>query len=334
MELKVKNFQSLKDISLEFPEGQITALLGESNQGKSSVLRAIRAVVTNPQGSGHYVQHGKNKTEVTLANNGNTLTWERTKSTTNYKYNDEVFTKCSKQDSSVFCDLGFVYDQKGKLLNLSGEWDTLFPFALSDTELFKLFEDLFSIIDSAKILDGMRGDETSCNKDKLLTQDKLKTIIERKERADSLIMGLGDLAKPEMIKLVIKKKYEELKKMRQDFNNLKATNPIVNSELNSESFKTVLLDGAIKSLADLYKSNYFLNKLPQNLDLPLAKWFEFDNSLAELKKAELSYANEVNNQTMLEKSKSDLESTLEKLKEQYNSIDVCPLCGGEWKGNR
>lgn len=334
MRLKLKNFQSISNAELDFPKGSITAILGESNNGKTSILRAIKALVTNPQGSSHYVQHGKNKAEVELSNNNETLVWERTKSTTNYKYGDEVFTKCSKQTSTDFCDLGFAFDSKGKMLNLSGEWDTLFPFNLSDTELFKLFEDLFSVVDTAKILDGMRGDETSCNKDKLLTQDKLKTIIEKKEKAEDLIKAFGDLSKPNTIKLVLKKKFEDLKKMQQDFNNLKSTNPIANFELDDRSFKTTLLDSMIKSLTDLYRSKYFLNKIPQNLVLPQVKCFEFDNTLAELKKAELDYTKEINNQTSLEQTKLDLELTLEKLREQYNSIGVCPLCGGEWKENK
>ena len=214
MKLRIKNFQSISDADIEFPVG-ITVIQGESNNGKTAILRAVKAIVTNPTGAGHYVQHGKKSASVELTNNGETLLWERTKSSTNYKYKDQVYQKASKQDSDSFCNLGFVRGSKGELLNLSDEWSVLFPFGYSDTELFKLFEDLFDITDSAKVIDGMKGDETSCNKDKLLKQDSLQKLKDRLRVSQELTANLN-LGQAELIKKVLIQKLEELRKLKED----------------------------------------------------------------------------------------------------------------------
>lgn len=46
--VSIRDFQSLRDVDL--PLGRFTALVGESDVGKSAVIRAIRAFVTNPGG--------------------------------------------------------------------------------------------------------------------------------------------------------------------------------------------------------------------------------------------------------------------------------------------
>lgn len=336
MELKIKNFQSIADADLEFPKGSIVCIQGESNNGKTAILRAIRALVLNPQGSSHYIQHGKNKAEVTLTNNGNTLTWERTKSTTNYKFNGEEFTKCSKQSSLDFCDLGFVVDSKGKLLNLSGEWDVLYPFYMSDTEFFKHLEDLFAFTDTGKILDGMKGDENSCNRDKLLTQDKLNNMIDKEAKISELVSKIGD-NKSSMIKQVLKKKFEDLKRMKEDLKSLERTNTLNNFQTVSEPFNTTLLSEMIKVLSNMYKDGSWLSNRLENITLPQVKNFnvgEYLNNLSNMKKSELACLNEQNSIKVLQTNQIELEKTLGELKERYNSIETCPLCGGEWKGNK
>jgi exonuclease SbcC len=47
--IEVKNFQSIGALTLEL--GNLTVVSGPSNSGKSAVVRALRALVTNPRGS-------------------------------------------------------------------------------------------------------------------------------------------------------------------------------------------------------------------------------------------------------------------------------------------
>lgn len=332
MKLKIKNFQAIEEAYLEFPEGKITVLTGESNNGKTAILRAIRALALNPQGSKHYIQHGKNKAEVTLTNNGETLTWERTKSTTNYKYKGEEFTKCSRQSSKDFCNLGLLIDDKNNLVNLSDEWSTIYPFYMSETELFKHFEDLFSIVDSAKVLDAMKGDETSCNRDKLLHQDRLNDIIEKRNKAEELVTRLGDLGKPELIKNVLNKKYGELEILRSKCKEVEKLNHLSNLEVPSKSFNTDCLSEMGKQLLELHKACSRFSQIPENLSVPSPTYFVWDfETLGKVKKAEFDYKQEKQKLENLAINQMDLEKTISELKEQWDKIDTCPLCGKDMK---
>lgn len=330
MKLKIKNFQSISDAEIEFPTG-ITVIQGESNNGKTAILRAVKAIVTNPSGSGHYVQHGKKSAIVELTNNGETLSWERAKNSTSYKYKDQIFQKTSKQDSNSFCDLGFVRGSKGELLNLSDEWSVLFPFGYSDTELFKLFEDLFAITDSAKVIDGMKGDETSCNKDRLLQQDGLEFLKNRLKLSQDLKSKLK-IGQAKLIKQVLTKKLEELKRLKEDLKTVERLNSISKFELTSEPFKTDKLIEIGKQSLELFKACSRASQLPINVELPKMQTFDLNlDAISRLRKSEIEYQQEQRKRENLVVSQAELEKALEDCKALWKTIEQCPLCGGAMK---
>ena len=45
--VNLHNFQSISDANLEFVEG-LNLIVGQSNSGKTAILRAINSVVDNP----------------------------------------------------------------------------------------------------------------------------------------------------------------------------------------------------------------------------------------------------------------------------------------------
>ena len=326
MKLRIKNFQSISNADIEFPVG-ITVIQGESNNGKTAILRAVKAIVTNPTGAGHYVQHGKKSASVELTNNGETLLWERSKTSTNYKYKDQVYQKASKQDSDSFCNLGFVRGSKGELLNLSDEWSVLFPFGYSDTELFKLFEDLFDITDSARVIEGMKGDETSCNKDKLLQQDGLQKLKDRLRVCQELTASLK-LGQADLMKKVLTKKAEDLKKLKEDLKTVERLNSISKLELTSEPFKTDKLIEIGKQSLELFKACSKASQLPVNEKLPQTQTFNFDlETISKLKKSEIDYQQEQRKRENLVVSQLELEKALEECKAAWKTIEKCPLCG-------
>ena len=49
MKVKIKDYQVIKDIDLDFDKG-LTAIVGTSNNGKSSILRAIEGAIFNKIG--------------------------------------------------------------------------------------------------------------------------------------------------------------------------------------------------------------------------------------------------------------------------------------------
>lgn len=328
MKLKLKNFQSISDAEIDFQPG-VAVIQGESNQGKTAILRAIKAIINNPQKTKHYIKRHQKSAQVTLENNGNTLTWERTKSSTNYIYKGEVFQKASNRCADDFCDLGFVKTSKGDLLNLTDEWNLLFPFGYSDTELFKLFEDLFSITDSAKVLEGMKGDETSCNKDKLIEEDKLARTKKQYELIQFLLQS-HNLSQADIIKKVLTKKNEDLIKLKEKLKSVVAYNSISNSEVVSEPFNSDELLKVGKQSLELFKACSRASQLPVNANLPEMKYFSLGTEmLGKLKKAEIDFQAEQRKRENLVINQQELERVLEDCKKIWQSIDVCPLCGAE-----
>lgn len=72
--LKVRDFQSLASIDLEL--GQLTVIVGPNSVGKSSVVRALQAALTNWSG-GDFVRAGQSKAEVALLFGDRWLIWRK-----------------------------------------------------------------------------------------------------------------------------------------------------------------------------------------------------------------------------------------------------------------
>lgn len=329
MKLHIENFQNINSADIEFVPG-INCIVGESNNGKTAILRAVKAIITNPAGSGSYLKHGAKSAIVELSNNGDTLRWERTKSSVNYYYKGQAFVKASKQSSDDFCDLGFVRSHDGDFMNLLDEWSVLFPFGYSSTELFKIFEDLFCITDSAKVLEGIKGDETSCNKDRLLCLDKIKLAEQKLEKLSELKKGLK-FGQANIIIEVISKKSEELVRMQKKLEETKTLDNISKIQLTSVPFKTDEIVNIGKQSLELFKACSKASQLAvDKIKLPESKTFDFDLvSLGKLNEATIYCKAEITKKKNLEINQVELEKTLEELKAKWAEIDTCPLCGAE-----
>ena len=75
VEVRIKNFQSIEEATLVV-DG-LTVITGTNNSGKTSAVRAIKGVFTNPP-AGALVRHGCAYLSVTLIfDDGTTVTWEK-----------------------------------------------------------------------------------------------------------------------------------------------------------------------------------------------------------------------------------------------------------------
>ena len=160
MKVRTKDFQRLKgENEFEFPVG-ITVIQGRSGSGKSSVFYAIEDCLTNPSGVADVINWDAKQAEVEIENDGGYAKWIKTASSCEYVDKDgKEYIKASKIDSRDIADLGFYFNPKGNIVNIHGEWSKLFPFEASDTEMFKLFEDIFNISSSFQIVESIKKDE-------------------------------------------------------------------------------------------------------------------------------------------------------------------------------
>lgn len=161
MKLVLEDFLQYEYGEFVFEPG-VTILSGLTGAGKSTIIWALYGVLCNLPAMQDCIRHGQKQCRVTLENNGGKLTWVRTQNSSCYiDSKGEEYVKASKLDSRDFGDFGFYFDNKGRVINIHDQWCVLFPFGESDTDMFKLFEDIFNISCSVPILDEIKKDETS-----------------------------------------------------------------------------------------------------------------------------------------------------------------------------
>ena len=193
LKLSLQNFQSISEGELTFSTG-LNFIIGQSNSGKSATFRALKACLLNPKGSQRFIKKGHNKSIVTLYYNGNEITWDRTNKESSYFINGQQYIKTGASDSFkiLMDDTGFVKDEKeGALMNMEEELQLPFPFGVSKAELFKLFENVFCVSDSAVILkaakeqeDNIKDNIEGLELDSLKIQSKLSNLQDFKEAVD------------------------------------------------------------------------------------------------------------------------------------------------------
>ena len=176
LKLGLSNFQSISDGELEFETG-LNFIIGQSNSGKSATFRALKACLSNPAGSQRFIKKGHSCAEVSLEYNGNIIIWKRTKSESSYEINGEKYVKTGKSSAfNILDNTGFARDCNDNIMNIEEELQLPFPYGISKFDLFKLFENVFCISDSALILKSAKEHENQV-KDEivLLESDVIKT---------------------------------------------------------------------------------------------------------------------------------------------------------------
>ena len=193
LKLLLHNFQSISEGEMTFHTG-LNFIIGQSNSGKSATFRALKACLLNPAGSQRFIKRGKSRANVTVMYNGQEIEWDRTNSTSSYTINGEEYRNTGRSDAFKILndETGFVRAEKGNvLMNIEEELQLPFPFGISESELFKLFENVFCISDSAVILkaakeqdDNIKSNIDALEMEELKVQSKLNNLREFKEYID------------------------------------------------------------------------------------------------------------------------------------------------------
>ena len=229
--INLENFQSISNAQLEFVTG-INLIVGQSNSGKTAILRAINSVVSNPTRGKYFIKKGTKSSEVTIEFEGSTISWKRTPTDINYEIDGELYKKAGRNTLfDIKADNGFVQDDSGNIMNIEGEWDLPFPFDRTPSELFKLFENIFCISDSAVILKSFKDEEGNIVKEKLSLEDKLS-------RTTKKISGLEELQNEVNLEKYVRK----LDIFRGHVTKYKNISEDIQKIYNSEKFSHINLD--------------------------------------------------------------------------------------------
>lgn len=110
--VKIKNFQSIG--SVDFNIDGLTVIVGKNNLGKSALIRAINAALTNQIGK-EFIRHGKKSCEVTLKKDDLQIAWTKGDSAS-YKINGKDYSRLNRNIPEPILNAGFrkieVGDQK------------------------------------------------------------------------------------------------------------------------------------------------------------------------------------------------------------------------------
>lgn len=328
MRLVLDNFQAIEHADIEFPVG-ITVLRGRNGAGKSTCFRAINGLLLNPSGTSGYVQHGASEAHVTLENNGQSVTWVRTKSSCGYINNktEEVFTKASKMDSTDVADLGFYIDKRGRVVNIHDMWSVLFPFGESDADMFKLFEDVFNIACSSDVIECLKKKEQEAKKHLTDLNNCLDDNKNQLERLSNRLNRLdADFVKTLGVEISELEQFcEEIEKDLEIYNrskmlSLRAAPTTLN--IDELLYLYSLCDELEGCLARYQDSQKYLTLIVPELDNAL---FSFDDIDIPYQK----YCGLQREMEDIELQLTQFERDKKRIVDEMSKIKVCPTCGRE-----
>lgn len=104
MRVKIENYQAIKNADLFFDVG-LTAIVGPTNSGKSSLIRAIKGAINNQVGTG-FINYDADESVVSIEDNGNTIVWTKPrKGSATYTLNGREISKVGRTQNEEVANL-------------------------------------------------------------------------------------------------------------------------------------------------------------------------------------------------------------------------------------
>ncbi len=168
--IKIRNFQAHAKLDLEL-DPHVTTIVGPSDVGKSSIIRALKWVATNQPSGESFIRSGAKFCEVKLSVDGHEITRKRSNSENSYLLDVQRFNSFGQN----------VPDPIAKLLNVSpvnfqGQHDS--PFWLADTA-GQVSRSLNAIVDLDVIDESLSEAARQASKARLI----LETATDRNRKA-------------------------------------------------------------------------------------------------------------------------------------------------------
>ena len=169
-EIEIKNFQSIK--KLKFPIEGFTVIYGKNNSGKSAIIRAIRAALTNQTGKG-FIRKGEKETEIKIKRDDLNILWKKgTKAV--YTINKETYQNLNRDIPKPLIDAGFEKMDIGKkkvLPTIASQFNPLFLIDEHGTTITEVLASLYNI-DTLSIADELCQKSLRSQKSLLKTREK------------------------------------------------------------------------------------------------------------------------------------------------------------------
>jgi len=236
-DIRIKNFQSISEA--KFAVEGFTVIVGKNNIGKSAVVRAIDAAMTNQAGK-EYIKKGQKMAEVSFKRDGLDVNWKKGDSAV-YKVNGETFSKLNRSVPPLILDAGFrkleIGSQKLSPL-VAQQFDPLFLLDQPGSAITEVLSSMYKLNVVSKA-DDLCQKELRSNKTLLKTriadQEKVKEQLVIYDGFDSIKEEIPKLKKLEDKCKILESQIEEIglftEKLRITSENIKALKPVENIKI-------------------------------------------------------------------------------------------------------
>lgn len=343
--ITLKNFQIHKDVSLELGSG-ITAIIGDSDKGKSSILRALRWVSLNDPSGDEFINDDAAFCSVEIEKDGNTIVRYKDKKVNQYILNGTVYNTVGTgvpkevQDALGLTEVNFqMQDDPFFLIGISNAGDVskklnevvgLNTITLSNSYPTKIIRS--ETIIGNQLRKDLKEKERSLKKYHSL--DSLETKVQewetKKEKLEKLsrkIHKLGSLVQSLTLLRSKLTDYKQISIINQKLYEL---------SLKEKSFKKKQIRAAdLKEIIQNITQNQkkaWLSKFIQEKVNPIHEKFKVKvTAQSNLVRKQNQIKSLI---TKIESSKEEVASTEQKIKDIKNKVNqlkqklgTCPTCG-------
>lgn len=330
--LTIVNFQAHKRLEINFDK-HITTVVGPTDSGKSSVIRALNWIGKNDIRGDQFIKYGEKETQVSLVVDNKTITRIKSNKENKYLLDEKVFDAVSTN----------VPPEIAKVLNLAScnfqsQHDSCFWLNDSPAEVSRQLNSVINL----EIMDEVMAEVNVSLKRKKteddITKEKIKKIRDELVKTDyifELDENLVDIEKANKSLELLEKTTNSINALVTEFElkeqEKKGLKPCLKiaTILSSDSTELIGLNKKIEQLTLLISEGDKNNSL---LNIKIPRSIETEQVLAQCSVVSERYKSLSN----LMESISDSSTEMNTLKNQYNEAqeiykqlinERCPLCG-------
>jgi exonuclease SbcC len=330
--LVLRCFQSHEKLVITF-DPKITTIVGESDRGKSAIVRALSWVLFNVPGGADFIKHGEESAKARLRINGQWITRERGKENV-YRLDEKEFKAFGTQVPNEISELAQVSE-----INIQRQFDAPFWFSESNGEISRRLNEIVDLGIIDRVLGAAAGKVRSHTSKIDLHEERIKQLEEKKESLKFVKELNIQVHKVQEVQTYIDVKNKKFERLDKFISTIRAQRTL---QKENEEFQTIVrstlqLGDKLKQtnnriarlvyLHDLAKSNRTkgefkypnLEKIRQIID-SLGKQTIRMNRLKELLE---TFQEE---RTYLKECKAKAELAHDNVHKQFKELKECPLC--------
>lgn len=270
--VSIKNYQIIKQAVLDFKPG-FTVLVGPSNNGKSSIIKAVKSAVYTEPGTTP-IRNGSDSYVVGIQKDDHTVIYQKKSGSTKYLVDGEQYSKFGvstpEEVSRALNIKELVLNGSKYQLNFWNQMDKPFLLDKSGGDLFKFIVDSGENDQLSGVLKSMVSDRQSINKEADVIQGSIKSTEDMIKEQQSFLDKNESLLKEADNIIDMKEKYnqcESISTLTDEFikNDTEISN---NKKFLSKNSKMLESFDALSEIENLFNQN---NKI---FDL----WYDYVNN--------------------------------------------------------